>query len=57
MSKQDKKLYYMAVVRNGVVLCDFTKSHLARGKSNYQLFTNEILPKLGRGEFFMDYKE
>lgn len=54
---QEKKLYYMCVAKERIILADFTKSEMSRSKANFQQFTNEILSKLSKGTFVLPYKE
>lgn len=57
MAAQEKKFYYMAVARDKVIIADFAKAEVSRNKANFQLFTNDILPKASRGTYCLPYKE
>lgn len=50
---QEKKIYYMAIARNQIILADFAKSH----KSKYQQSTNEIISKFGSGDGIIPFNE
>ena len=45
-SMSEKKLYYMGIARNQIILADFAKAH----KAKYQQSTNDIISKIGRGD-------
>lgn len=53
MSVPEKKVYYMGIARNQIILADFAKSH----KSKYQQSTNEIISKFGSGDGIIPFNE
>lgn len=55
MSVKESKLYYMAVVRDGLILADYTKD--TRSKANFRQFTNSVLGRLQVGTFVIPYQE
>lgn len=53
MSIPEKKVYYMGIARNQIILADFAKSH----KFKYQQSTNDIINKFGSGEGIIPFNE
>lgn len=55
MAGKECKLYYMAVVRDGQILADYTKD--SRSKANFRQFTNTILGRMQNGTYVIPYQE
>jgi len=53
----DKKLYYLCVVKDQIILADFMKGDTGGKKANFQQFTNGILARMATGTYKLPYNE